>query len=74
MKEKKINLDEFWNKRYPHGKLPKYAKEIIIEYSKELLELASENAVSSYVACGFNYKDNINIDKRSILDTINQIE
>lgn len=49
---REINLDEFWNKRYPHGKLPKYAKDIIIEYSKELLELAAENSQNKWITVG----------------------
>ena len=73
---KKINLEEFWNKRYPHGKLPKYAKDIIIEYSKELLKLAAENATTEDVGTitddGWAPYDIVN--EQSILDTINQIE
>lgn len=65
---KKINLDEFWNKRYPHGKLPKYAKDIALDLVREVLELAAENATydKKYVPSKVN--------KQSILDTINQIE
>ena len=69
---KEINIDEFWRKRYPHGKLPKYAKEIAIEFAKEVLELASENAEFKSSQGGI-WKDN-EVDKQSILDTINQIK
>ena len=66
---KKINLEEFWNKRYPHGKLHKYAKDIIIEYSKELLKLAAENA-----DFGDFFDPDLNLLNKSIINTINQIE
>ena len=83
---KEINLDEFWNKRYPHGKLPKYAKEIALEFAKNLLELAAENVgfiettsdkLNSLDYMPFITADDNTIwtfDKQSILDTINQIK
>lgn len=72
---KKINLDEFWSRRYPHGKLPKYAKEIAIEFAKEVLELAAENAKMRILIDDDNdIIEEANIDKQSILDTINQIK
>ena len=73
--EKKINLEEFWAKRYPNGKLPKYAKEITIELIKEVLELAAENAEceseDDKTGTGREY---FWVNKQSILNTINQVE
>ena len=72
---REINLDEFWNKRYPHGKLPKYAKEIAVDFAKEILELATENAkIKGFISYSGDEESYIEVDKQSILDTINKIK
>lgn len=76
MPEKKINLNEIWKRKFPHGKLPDYAREIAMEFAKKLLELAAENAETEkemLPECGVLKSVGV-VDKQSILDTINQIE
>jgi len=74
MSERKINLEDIWKQKYPYGKLPQYARDIAIEFAKQLLELAAENAEGDIVD-DTNYSNGrVVIDKQSILNTINQIE
>ena len=76
MSERKINLDSLWKKKFPHSKLPDYAKEIAMEFAKELLELAAENAFvdnNHEQGCCIS-SDDFEVNKQSILNIINQIE
>ena len=76
--ENKINLEEILRKHTSvewEGISPKeLILKAMLDFGEQLLELAAENAKSHYVVCGANYKDNTNIDKQSILDTIKQVE
>lgn len=84
-----IRLEEIWKQKFPHGKLPDYAREIALEFGKQLLELAAENAeieerdyrknptkISNYgqEVCSEYEGIYYGVDKQSILDTINQVE
>jgi len=69
MPERKINLEEIWKQKFPHGKLPVYAKEIAMEFARQLLELAAEKARTKVIS---EYE--VIVNKQSILDTISQIE
>ena len=89
---KKINLDEIIhaNAGYiGHDFYVEQVKKAMIEFGKQLLKLAAENATLSYADGRYCLPDyaveNFNavvddldnayfIDKQSILDTINQIE
>lgn len=76
MSKRKINLEEIWKRKFPHGKLPNYAREIAMEFAKELLELAAENAETEkemLPECGVLKSVGV-VNKQSILDTINQVE
>lgn len=73
MPERKVNLEEIFNKQNPQdGKLPEWARILCIEACKQVLELAAEN-VNVY-----DYAENIDysqyVDKQSITNKINQVE
>ncbi len=53
-----------------------FIKEAMLEFGKQLLELAAENVKMDRNGCceGEKYPCQTFIDKQSILDTINQIE
>ena len=83
MSEKKINLEELFNNHFdcytnfedkgnyndePAISKDKF-KELFLEFGKQLLELAAENATYDW-----NDHEDIIIDKQSILDTINEVE
>ncbi len=83
MSERKINLEELFNNHFdcytnfedkgnyndePAISKDKF-KELFLEFGKQLLELASENATYNW-----NDHEDIIIDKQSILDTIKQVE
>ena len=91
MSERKINLEEIWSKYKKFSKAPNlpgaidlgYFKPIVnammLEFSKQLLELAAENAKaensgatsdsSGRIISGKTY-----VIKETIIDTINQVE
>ena len=92
MSERKINLEEIlqdcWittldNSKEVHAPT-EYVKLAMIEFGKQLLELAAENAElycedkSVNIKYTTNFEKNgnlvISIDRKSILDTINQVE
>ena len=67
------DITKFWAKEL--------AKQCALEFGKQLLELAAENAKTEYKSemvdtpCGAKYNTGKNIiDKQSILDTIKQVE
>ena len=79
----KINLEELFNNHFncytnfedkgnyndePAISKDKF-KELFLEFGKQLLELAAENATYDW-----NDHEDIIIDKQSILDTIKQVE
>ena len=74
--ENKINLDQIYHKHfdglYYDDLTDKMIKNFAIDFGKQLLELAAENAeitmLDEYL------EDGVEINKQSILDTINQIE
>lgn len=75
MSEEKINLEkiikeELYNKHLYFNKTNTVQiKNICLEFGKQLLELAAENATYDW-----NDHEDIIIDKQSILDTIKQVE
>lgn len=79
---KTISIEEIWKKRFPHGTLPPYAKEMMIDFGRQLLELAAENAIWDHTEQlihtdkhGNHYSGKgLFVDKKSITDTINQIK
>lgn len=96
---KKINIEELFNNNFDcytievinwkQFEVPALTKdkfkELCINLSKQLLELAAENATfledgcpiksSRYIVESGNYSEiEIDVDKQSILDTIKQIE
>ena len=75
---KQINLDEIISNYNPDLKTDysvvfySNIKDAMLDFGKQLLELASENAE---VAAEFNgYEDYTTVDKKSITDTINQVK
>ena len=79
MSEKKINLDEIikdgvHNRRLYFNKTnPIYIKNICLEFGKQLLELAAENAKTEVVQ--MNIAGSIRVvNRQSILDTIKQVK
>ena len=85
MSERKINLEEIikeelYNKHLYFNKMNTVQiKNICLEFGKQLLELAAENADYGVYQNDdgqepWIHESNIFIDKQSILDTINQIE
>ncbi len=76
MSEKRINLEEILTNSF-NGKywdVPfEPCKKAMLEFGKQLLELAAENATvtSSDGNGNWDYPD---VDKQSIIDTINQVE
>lgn len=74
MPEKKINLEEALSEIITtYYKSKAGAKIKLLEFSKQLLELASENAEITISDENGNW-DYPDINKQSILDTIKQIE
>lgn len=87
MSERKINLEEIWSKYEKFSKVPNlpgaidlgYFKPTVnammLEFGKQILELASENARGKILLMTetgvLNYSE---VDKQSILNTIKQIE
>ena len=83
MSERKINLEEIWSKYKKFSKAPNlpgaidlgYFKPAVnammLEFGKQVLELAAENAEAHGSSCGFG---SYWVDKQSILDTIKQVE
>ena len=66
----KINLDEFIDDMpFACSQYRTKIKHQLLEFGKQLLELAAEN-----VTYDWNDHEDIIIDKQSILDTINQVE
>lgn len=82
MSKRKINLEEIIRKHILMNidYLDEYSnihdvKNAMLEFGKQLLELAAENAKGSVGRNQFNPKTDICfIDKQSILDTIKQVE
>ena len=81
MLDKKINLEEIienelYNKHLFFNKTnPVQIKNICIEFGKQLLELAAENAEMILLVDEENdIIEEASINKQSILDTINQVE
>ena len=79
MSERKINLEETLqdyylitldNSKEIHASIED-VKSVMIEFGKQLLELAAENAEAHGSSCGFG---SYWVDKQSILDTIKQVE
>jgi len=68
-----IKLEDYWTKKFPNGHLPSYAKEMMLEFASDILQLATENASIKTEVCMGVVIDH-NIDRDSILNTINQIE
>ena len=81
MSERKINLDNIFNNHFdcytnfedkgnyndePAISKDKF-KELCLDFGKQVLELASQNAEVEIM-------NGIEVDKQSILDTINQVE
>ena len=66
----KINLDEFIDDMpFACSQYRTKIKHQLLEFGKQLLELAAENATYDW-----NDNEDIIIDKQSILDTIKQVE
>ena len=66
----KINLDEFIDDMpFACSQYRTKIKHQLLEFGKQLLELAAENATYDW-----NDHEDIIIDKQSILDTINEVE
>jgi len=81
MKQKKINLEEVIDNICSVSEIQVNdydvlsMRKIIIEFGKQLLELAAENAKMTLLVDEENdIIEEVNIDKQSILDTIKQIE
>ena len=84
MSERKINLEEIIASKYGCVDIDDLQLEItlnpdldiikssMLEFGKQLLELAAENAELTFV--GESDSDGMDIDKQSILDTIKQVE
>ncbi len=76
MKQKKINLEKILTSSF-NGKywdVPfKPCKKAMLEFGRQLLELAAENATVTLSDGNGNW-DYPDVDKQSILDTINQVE
>ena len=79
MSKRKINLEEILqdyylitldNSKEIHASIED-VKSVMIEFGKQLLELAAENAEAHGSSCGFG---SYWVDKQSILDTIKQVE
>ena len=72
MSERKIDLENILIKMFENGQ-PFYnqkdIKNAMLQFGKQLLELAAENATYDW-----NDHEDIIIDKQSILDTIKQVE
>lgn len=81
MSEEKINLEkiikeELYNKHLYFNKTNTVQiKNICLEFGKQLLELAAENAIGKILPMSetgvLNYSE---VDKQSILNTIKQVE
>ena len=66
----KINLDEFIDDMpFACSQYRTKIKHQLLEFGKQLLELAAENATYDW-----NDHEDIIIDKQSILDTINEVK
>ena len=82
MSEEKINLEkiikeELYNKHLYFNKTNTVQiKNICLEFGKQLLELAAENAKTYTETYCSPYKEEWDkiVDKQSILNTINQVE
>lgn len=79
MSDKKINLEEIienelYNKHLFFNKTnPVQIKNICIEFGKQLLELAAENATTEVVQMNICGSVRV-VNKQSILDTIKQVK
>lgn len=75
--EKKINLEEIVSKLASREFFEIYSpaiKNICLEFGKQILELAAENADWEATEDCVIVRGDIFIDKQSILNTINQVE
>lgn len=80
--EKKLNLDEILNMYSSYGEvndnpravvMASEAKLAMVEFGKQLLELASENAWVEIETCMGQKTGDVWVNKESIIDTINQV-
>ena len=80
MSERKINLEEIILKHLKYDDSLDGFKEAMLNFGKQLLELAAENAKINGGNCygvtdeGLYAQFPLVVDKQSILDTINQVE
>ena len=79
----KINLDEFIDDMsFACSQYRTKIKHQLLEFSKQLLELAAENAnlsissrgADTYFSDFYSAMDDVEVNQQSILDTIKQVE
>jgi hypothetical protein len=76
--EKKINLEDALKKAYLHELVSEerfyIIKNSMLDFCKQLLELAAENATASEYWGNDITEPQLVVNKQSILDTIKQVE